>query len=119
MHGQTVEGAAELQTTIAELEGMRARHWNNWPWTPTKEEWNEGVADFQRGDSLPADEAFAEIARMDRDAWLRRVEEYKRRRGRGGRRPMSFNVRLRRSVRRRIARWEWWRATSFPRSISD
>ncbi len=80
-HGQTVEGAAELQTTIAELEGMRAEALDNWPWTPTKEEWNEGVADFQRGDSLPADEAFAEIARMDRDAWLRRVEEYKRRRG--------------------------------------
>ena len=47
-HGQTVEGAAELQTTIAELEGMLAEALDNWPWTPTKEEWDG------RGCRLPA-----------------------------------------------------------------
>jgi len=81
VHDQTISETVDLQALLVEVEAMRAEALDNWPWTPTKEEWEEGVADFERGDSLPADEAFAEIAGTDKESWLRRVEEYKQRRG--------------------------------------
>jgi hypothetical protein len=85
--GQVVENAADLQALIHDQETIRSEALDNWPWTPTKEEWDEAVAEFERGDSLPADEAFAEIAGVEKAEWLRRVEEYKRRRGGEGAAP--------------------------------
>jgi hypothetical protein len=78
--GHRVAGAADLEGAIAEVERLRADTLNHWPWPPTPEEVAEAVAEYERGDSLPLDEAFAEIAGVSKEAWLERVEEHKRRR---------------------------------------
>ena len=75
--GERIPSAAYLGRTIAEVERLRAEALDNWPWPPTPEVVAEAVADYERGDSLPPDEAFVEIAGVSKDARLSRVREYR------------------------------------------
>lgn len=76
--GQGVSNAAQVEEAIADLTRLRSEALDNWPWPPTPEEVAEAVAEYERGDSLPLDEAFAEIAGVTKEEWLARVEERRR-----------------------------------------
>ncbi len=74
-HGQPVPGLPRLLDVIREVEALRSEVFDNWPWTPTKEEWDEAVAEFERGEGVDIDDAFAEAAGVSREEWLRLVEQ--------------------------------------------
>jgi hypothetical protein len=77
-HGQAVPGLPRLVEVIGEVEALRSEVFDNWPWTPTKEEWDEATAEFRRGEGVDTDDAFAEAAGVSRAEWLRLVEERRR-----------------------------------------
>lgn len=83
--GHPARGAAELVVRIGEIEKQRGEALERWPWPPTPEEAAEAIAEYERGDSLPLDEAFAEIAGVSKEEWLARAERRRQElRGRGG-----------------------------------
>lgn len=82
--GQDVPSALALQRMIAEVEAVRSEALDNWPWAPTKEEWDAAVAEFERGDSVDVDDAFAAANDMSREEWTRLVEERRRALAGGG-----------------------------------
>ena len=83
-HGQAVPSLPQLLKVIQEIEGLRSETLDNWPWTPTKEEWDEAVAEFERGEGVDIDDAFAEAAGLSREEWLRLVEERRQTKDRAG-----------------------------------
>jgi hypothetical protein len=50
----------------------------SWPWPPTEAEWRRACAEMARGEGTELDAAFAEIAGVSKEEWLRRAEERKR-----------------------------------------
>jgi hypothetical protein len=83
-HGQKVQGLPRLDEVIREIEAFRSEVFDSWPWTPTKEEWDEAVAEFERGGGVDIDDAFAEAAGVSREEWLRLVEQRRRTRDGSG-----------------------------------
>jgi hypothetical protein len=77
-HGQNVPSLPQLLETIRKVEALRSEALDNWPWTPTKQEWDEAAAEFERGEGVDIDDAFAEAAGVSREEWLRLVEERRR-----------------------------------------
>jgi hypothetical protein len=74
--GHTVEGAAELEQArdrVAALKDDIFRHWEPF----TEETAREALEASARGECLELDEAFAAIAGVDKETWLRRVAEYR------------------------------------------
>ncbi|HEX5270653.1 MAG TPA: hypothetical protein VFW33_09215, partial [Gemmataceae bacterium] len=77
-HGQPVPSLPRLLGVIREVETLRAEVFDNWPWAPSREEWEEAVGEFERGGGVDIDDAFAEAAGVSREEWLRLVEERRR-----------------------------------------
>jgi hypothetical protein len=67
----------DLGQAVGELRELRAYVVTHWPWLD-KADIAEAEADYARGDYLPLDEAFAEIAGVDKETWLARAEERRR-----------------------------------------
>ncbi len=77
-HGQVVPSLPQLLEVLREVEAIRSQALDNWPWAPTKKEWDEAVAEFDRGEGVDIDDAFADAAGLSREEWLRLVEERRR-----------------------------------------
>jgi len=73
--GYPVEGLEKLEETAVRVKELQAQHAQRWvsfpPITP------EDLAEARKGESLEITDAFAEIAGLTREEWLRFVEEYK------------------------------------------
>ncbi len=78
--GGRVNNAESLEETIDGVTSLRSEVLDGWPWPPSPEEITEAMAEFEHGDSLPLDEAFAEIAGVSKEEWLAKVEAYQRKR---------------------------------------
>jgi len=70
--GESVQGVQ------ADLEQLREEHKERWPWF-RKEDVLEALAESARGETLPVDDAFAQIAGVSREEWASRLEERQRR----------------------------------------
>ena len=66
-----------LRGIQANLEQLRQEHKDSWPWC-SEQDLDEVRAEIVRGETLEMDDAFAEIAGVRREEWLRRTEEHKR-----------------------------------------
>jgi hypothetical protein len=79
--GHAVRRLNDLDAAIRHLETLKAEITANWPWLDANDLRAAREAEA-RGETLELDEAFAQIAGMSKEDWLRRVEEHKRRTGR-------------------------------------
>jgi len=68
---------AGLAGVQAEVEQLRQEHQERWPWF-RMEDLGQALAESARGETLELDDAFAQIAGISREDWLRRVEDYQR-----------------------------------------
>jgi hypothetical protein len=75
--GGSVEGAGALDRAIEDVRQLETSTFQHWP-DFTGDDIAGARAAQARGECLPLDEAFAQIAGVDRETWLRRVEERKR-----------------------------------------
>jgi hypothetical protein len=73
-HEEWGERRAALDQAADAIEQMLRRFSEEWP-VDTEEE--GATTDADGGGALPIDDAFAEIAGVDRETWLRRMEERK------------------------------------------
>jgi hypothetical protein len=76
--GQRVPRAAELARAADELAALRKEVVERWPWI-SERSIAEARAEIARGEFLELDDAFEQIAGVDKETWLKRVEEHKRR----------------------------------------
>jgi hypothetical protein len=76
--GQTVGRATDLKRAAEELVALRREIEDRWPWI-NEQIIAEAKAELARGEFLELDEAFAQIAGVDKETWLKRVEEHKKR----------------------------------------
>jgi hypothetical protein len=76
-NGLSIGHVEDLGRAVGELRELRAYVVTHWPWLD-KADIEEAEADYARGDYLPLDEAFAEIAGVDKETWLARAEERRR-----------------------------------------
>jgi hypothetical protein len=72
--GHALNGAGRLKDVQTAVERLRERLDEEWPVCTGAE-----AAELSGAPALAADEAFAQIAGVDKAEWLRRVEEHKRR----------------------------------------
>jgi hypothetical protein len=79
--GRTVPNAAQLDHAIAEMERVRTRLQEHWPWPMTVQEWAEAEEEIARGEGCSIEEAFAEAVAVTVEEWRRRVEEHRRQQG--------------------------------------
>jgi hypothetical protein len=77
-HGDSIQGTDELRDASERAKRREAEFFDFWPRPLTAEEFVEAQEAIQRGEGIELDEAFAQIAGVDRETWLRRVEERKR-----------------------------------------
>jgi len=82
--GYQVESVAELDRDIEEVRRFQEEIFAAWP-DFREQDVHEGLAERARGECLELDEAFASLAGVDKDAWLRRLEERRRPFDAGGR----------------------------------
>jgi hypothetical protein len=75
--GGKVEGRASLERAVEEVRRLEADIFPHWPQF-TEQDLEDARTAYERGECLPLDEAFAQIAGVDKETWLRRVEERKR-----------------------------------------
>ncbi|GEM_PF-6375673 len=75
--GGVVHGADELRETHARLLQLESGIFQHWP-EFTEQDAAEARAALERGDGLELDEAFAQIAGVDKETWMKRVEERRR-----------------------------------------
>jgi hypothetical protein len=80
--GVSVRGMAELEDTAREVRAMQREAFKTFPFDAKFAE--ESLAELKRGEGVELGDAFAQIAGMSKDEWLRRVEEHKARRERAG-----------------------------------
>lgn len=76
--GHVVKGIDRLGNASDILDGLIVRLRDEWP-VATQAEVEQALAAAARGEAVDLDEAFAQIAGADKDAWLQRVAEHKRR----------------------------------------
>jgi hypothetical protein len=76
--GQHVGRAEELPRAVDALRSLRSEVVGGWLW-PEARTLNEIKAEEGDAEWLELDEAFARIAGVDKETWLKRVEEHKRR----------------------------------------
>jgi hypothetical protein len=69
-------GLRELPTVTDKLKALRERTWKEWPWF-SEEDVKEAREAEAKGELLDADVAFAEVAGVDVQEWLRSVEARK------------------------------------------
>ncbi len=71
--GHAVEGARELDAALEAVQNLKDQLFRHWPWFS-----DEDIAlarlEEERGELLDLDDAFAAIAGVDKESWLRRVE---------------------------------------------
>jgi hypothetical protein len=75
--GGTIEGAETLATRIEQVQRLEASIFDRWP-NFTEQDLADALAEHKKGNCLDVADAFAQIAGVDKEAWLRRVEERKR-----------------------------------------
>ncbi|HWG43483.1 MAG TPA: hypothetical protein VN688_11910 [Gemmataceae bacterium] len=81
--GQPIKGADRLRQTAEQFKHLQARLADEWPVCSPEEE-REARTSSERGEGMELDDAFAEIAGVDKASWLERVAEYKRKHLQGG-----------------------------------
>ena len=64
-----------LQGVQSDIEQLRQEHKDRWPWFH-KNDVEQALAESERGETLEVDEAFARIAGVSREEWVRRLEEH-------------------------------------------
>jgi hypothetical protein len=67
-----VEGTDRLLEAARHFKELRARLAEEWPACSPEEE-QEAMAQARRGEGLELDDAFAQIAGVDKATWLQRV----------------------------------------------
>jgi hypothetical protein len=75
--GRPIEGYNRLLDVAKKFEQRKAKVVDEWPVCSPEEEkqvWDE----IRRGEGIELDEAFAQIAGVDRETWLNRVAEHQR-----------------------------------------
>jgi hypothetical protein len=72
--GGSVEEAAELRSALGQTRRLEAQIFEHWPRFSNKDV-AEARAALARGECLDLEDAFAQIAGVDRETWRRRVEE--------------------------------------------
>src|SRR5437899_1663672 len=75
--GGVVEGAEALATRIEDVRRMEAGILGRWPHF-TDKDMADALSELEGGECLEPAEAFAQIAGVDKETWLQRVEERKR-----------------------------------------
>lgn len=75
--GGTIPSADALRDAHAALLRLECGIFQHWPWF-TEQDAAESRAAIERGDYLELDDAFAQIAGVDKETWMRRVEERRR-----------------------------------------
>jgi len=73
-----VRGLVELKNAAVRFVEWSQQAMQSWPWPPTEAEWRRACAEMARGEGTELDAAFAEIAGVSKEEWLRRAEERKR-----------------------------------------
>jgi hypothetical protein len=81
--GRQLQEADEVAAAIRKLERAGEAHTNNWPWF-RKEDEDEALAEYARGETVPLEEAFAQIAGVSKEEWRRRVERRRAELEKGG-----------------------------------
>jgi hypothetical protein len=74
--GHPINAAAELDQARARVAALRDdlfRHWEPF----TEEDAREALEASARGEGIGLDEAFAQIAGVDKETWLRKVADYR------------------------------------------
>jgi len=79
MKGFITEYGFPLEGVLAELEKLRQEHQDRWLWF-RQEEIDQARAEAEQGKTLELTDAFAQVAGVSREEWLRRVEDHKKRR---------------------------------------
>lgn len=75
--GGTVVNSQTLTAALAETRLLESEIMAHWP-TFSEEDVKSALGEFERGQCVEVDDAFAQIAGMDREAWLSKVAERKR-----------------------------------------
>jgi hypothetical protein len=81
--GQPIAGSERLLQTAERFKQLQARLADEWPVCSPEEE-QEARTKNERGYGIDLDDAFAEIAGVDKATWLERVAKHKRTHPQGG-----------------------------------
>src|SRR5205807_7187731 len=77
--GCPIEGAPQLDEAVETVARMKAEFVEQWPWLGDSE-LEKAWTEYRRGEYLDLEDAFAQIAGVDRETWRRRVDEHQQRR---------------------------------------
>jgi hypothetical protein len=77
MTGRQVEGTDRLLEAATQFRDLQSRLVKEWPVCSPEEE-QQALAQVGGGEGMELDDAFAQIAGVDKTAWLERVAEHKR-----------------------------------------
>lgn len=72
--GHPLEGAPQLDEAVETVARMKAAFVHQWPWLEDSE-LQKAWTEYQRGEYLDLEDAFAQIAGVDRETWRRRVSK--------------------------------------------
>ncbi len=81
--GQRIGGIERLLAVAEKFKQLQIRLADEWP-VCSAEEAEEVLTQMERGEGMELDDAFAQIAGIDKADWLERVEEHKRKYRQGG-----------------------------------
>jgi hypothetical protein len=76
--GGTLSGASELRLANDQVRWLEKEIFEEWPWFAELDT-AKTLDDVRRGEFIDITDAFAQAAGVDRESWLRHVEEHKRR----------------------------------------
>ena len=77
--GRPIPRADELAEAIRQVETLKGQALEFWPYSAAAVA--DGLAEHGRGETVELSEAFAGIAGLSKEEWLRRVEAHKRAKG--------------------------------------
>jgi hypothetical protein len=75
--GGTVSNIQALREAVEEVRRLQMQVLSHWP-DFTEQDVAEALGEFERGECLEIDDAFAQIAGVDKATWLKLVEKRKR-----------------------------------------